>query len=570
MVANNYPRQYVPKVFDSADWSQIEPLAKELAARPIASVTDLEKWLLDFSEFASVIEEYGSRRYIEKSCHTDDPAVEKAFLHFIENIDPKLKPVTFGLQKKYLECPFRSQLTDKRYQMLARQWQPEVELFREENVPLETDVTKLVTEYDKICGAMMVTFRGKEHTMQQMARFAEETDRATREEAWRTATARRLQDREKIEDVFDRLLPLRHKIATNAGQPDYRAYSFRALKRFDYTPDDCLRFGDAIAECCVPLARKLDQQRASDLKLDKLRPWDLSVDAKGRAPLRPFDEKDIDGFVAKTRSIFDRLSGELGEDFDSLRRNGNLDLGSRKGKQPGGYQSTLAESRQPFIFMNAAGTQRDVTTMLHEGGHAFHAIAARNEPLMFLRHAPMEFCEVASMSMELLAADHLGVFYSPADLARAKRVHLEGIIHFFPWMAVIDGFQHWLYTNPGHDRAARKTEWLRLMGRFFHEVDWTGIEDAREAYWQRQLHLFHVPFYYVEYGIAQLGALQIWLKSKEDPHQALRNYRAGLKLGGTRSLPDLFSAAGIRFDFSEKTLRPLMNAIGEELASLPA
>jgi oligoendopeptidase F len=288
-----------------------------------------------------------------------------------------------------------------------------------------------------------------------------------------------------------------------------------------------------------------------------------------RAPLRPFVETDIDGFVGKTHEIFRRLSPHLADDFDVLRKRGSLDLGSRKGKQPGGYQSTLHELREPFIFMNAAGLQRDIEVLLHEGGHAFHSLAARDEPLVFLRHAPMEFCEVASMAMELFGAEHLDVFYDEAGHARARRVHLEGIIRFLPWMATIDSFQHWLYTNPGHSRQQRTQEWLRIVQRFGSKTDWSGLDEAREASWQRQLHLFHVPFYYVEYGIAQLGALQLWMKAKEDPQRALSNYRAGLKLGGTRPLPELFAAAGIKFDFSEKTLRPLMAAIGEELKQLP-
>ncbi len=565
-------RNFVPQQFDVASWDQIQPLCDELLNRQIGSPDALEKWLLDFSELTSVVDEYGNRRHIEKSCDTEDKQIEKAFLHYVENIEPRFKPIADKLQRRFLESPYRAQLEkrDGKYRMLARQWQADVDIFRDENVPLETELTKLVTDYDKICGAMMVNFRGKEYTQQQLARFTEEPDRATREEAWKLGTARRLQDREPLETIFDKMLPLREKIARNAGLSDYRAYMWKAYKRFDYTPEDCLKFGEAIARCCVPLMQQMDRERAADLKVDKLRPWDLSVDPKSRPPLRPFDESDIDGFVSKTRSIFDRLSPQLGEDFESLRRNRNLDLESRKGKQPGGYQSTLNEIRQPFIFMNAAGLQRDVETLLHEGGHAFHAVASRDEPLVFLRHAPMEFCEVASMSMELLGDDHLDVFYAnEADHARAKRVHLEGIIAFFPWMAMIDLFQHWIYTHPGHSRDERRKEWLRLCAIYWHKVDYSGFEDALAYMWQSKLHLYHVPFYYVEYGIAQLGALQLWMKSRTDPRGALANYRAALRLGGTRPLPELFAAAGINFDFTEKTLRPLMNAVREELANLP-
>jgi oligoendopeptidase F len=342
------------------------------------------------------------------------------------------------------------------------------------------------------------------------------------------------------------------------------------MKRFDYTPEQCLAFADAIADTCVPLAKRLDAQRRTDLGIDRIRPWDSAVDPKNRPPLEPFKEDQTRLFVDKTRQIFARLSPELGSEFESLRTNKNLDLESRKGKQPGGYQCSLEESKQPFIFMNAAGLQRDVETLLHEGGHAFHFLAAAaTEPLVFLRSAPMEFCEVASMSMELLGSEHFDVFYNETDTARARRTMIEGIIRFFPWMATIDVFQHWLYTNPGHTREQRTREWLEIVERFGGDTDWSGYEMIRESLWQRQLHLFHVPFYYVEYGIAQIGALQLWLKAREDPRRALANYRAALRLGGTRPLPELFNAAGIRFDFSAQTLRPLMNALGEELERLP-
>jgi oligoendopeptidase F len=321
---------------------------------------------------------------------------------------------------------------------------------------------------------------------------------------------------------------------------------------------------------CVPAVRALDARRRDDLGLAALRPWDQAVDPQGRPPLRPFAEADIDGFVSRTKAILGRVSPELGEQFESLRRNGNLDLDSRRGKQPGGYQSSLSEVKQPFIFMNAAGLQRDVDVLLHEAGHAFHYLAATAaEPLAFLHHAPLEFCEVASMSMELLGADHYDVLYpAPADTARARRALLEGIVRFLPWMATIDTFQHWIYTHPGHARAERTAEWLRIVGRFGRDVDWTGHEAARASSWQQQVHLFNAPFYYVEYGIAQLGALQVWLKSREDPRRALANYRAALSLGGTRPLPELFAAAGVRFDFSERTLRPLVDAVVEELDAM--
>lgn len=563
-------RKFVPTDLDPSNLGKVVPLYESLLERRLASAAELERWLEDVSELASVIDEYGARRYIDKSCHTDDKAIEARFMQFVEEVEPKTKPLFFRLQKKFLESPHRSELSGERYAILSRKWQADVELFRDENVPLETEVTKLVTEYDKVNGAMMVEFDGQSYTMQQMARFSEQTDRTLRERAWQASTDRRMQDREKIEGQFEQLLGLRNRIAANAGFGDYRGYVWKQYKRFDYTPEECLRFADAVAETCVPLARKLDRERRADLGLQALRPWDTSVDPKNRPPLEPFKQDQIPLFVERVKGIFDRMSPALGEDFDLLRRRNNLDLDSRQGKQPGGYQATLEESREPFIFMNAAGLHRDVEVLLHEGGHAFHCLAARNEPLVFLRGAPMEFCEVASMSMELLGADHFDVFYpDAADAARGKRNLIEGIIRFLPWMATIDSFQHWLYTHPGHSAEARTAFWLSLLDRFAGDIDWTGLETARASSWQKQLHLFHAPFYYIEYGIAQLGALQVWMKSRHDLQRALSNYRAALALGGTRSLPELFAAAGIQFDLSPRTLLPLMDALQEELAGLP-
>ena len=563
-------RRFVPKDLDVADFDRIEPLYRDLLARATDTPEALEHWLLDASELHSVIDEYGARRYIDKSCHTDDKAVEAAYLHFIEHVEPKTKPLHFALQRKFMQSPARGALDPKRYGILQRNWSADVEIFRDENVPLQVEEAKLVNEYNKTTGAMTVFLKGAERTLQQASKLLEEPDRTTRQWAWETVVTRRYADRERIDGLFDQIVPLRDRIATNAGLPDFRGYVWKTYKRFDYTPADCLRFGDAIAAVCVPAVKELNRRRAADLRIERVRPWDLDVDPKNRPPLRPFAQEQIPLFLDKTKSVFHRLTPELADDFESLRTNGNLDLDSRKGKQPGGYQASLEESRQPFIFMNATGTHRDVVTMLHEAGHAFHYLASRDEPLVFLRGAPIEFCEVASMGMELLGGEHWDVFYDGADAARARRKHLEGIVRFFPWMAIIDGFQHWLYTHPRHARDERTAAWVALLDRFEGAEDWSGYEEARAAGWQRQLHLFGSPFYYVEYGIAQLGALQLWMKAKDDPRRALANYRAALALGGTRPLPDLFAAAGISFDFSEKTLRPLINAVREELASLPA
>jgi oligoendopeptidase F len=366
--------------------------------------------------------------------------------------------------------------------------------------------------------------------------------------------------------MFEDLLKLREEIAANAGFPDYRAYAFRAHCRFDYTPEDCLRFHDAIERHVMPVLRELQAERRRHLNLPTLRPWDLAVDPLSRPPLRPFEQ--VDTLVHKTQQIFDRLDPDLAQGFRTLQDLGLLDLANRKGKAPGGYQATLAESRLPFIFMNAVGVHRDIETILHEAGHAFHTLATRPEELYAYRSAPIEFCEVASMSMELLGNEFLDTFYNPDDARRARRDHLEGVVKVFPWIATVDAFQHWIYTHPGHTRAERRAAWLSLLDRFGDDVDWRGYEEARAAWWHRQLHIFIHPFYYVEYGIAQLGALQVWSRARQDLASALRQYRAALALGGSKPLPELFAAAGCQFDFSVQTVQPLISQVRSELANL--
>jgi oligoendopeptidase F len=565
-------RTYVPQSLNPAEWAQLQPLYQRLVDRPVRSTAELLHLLADYSELCAAVSEYAARVRIDQTCHTDDKQIEARFLHYIQEIQPRIKPLDFALQKKVVESPYAAKLDAARFGVMLRNWRADVQLFRDANIPLQTQVQKLTSEYDKLIGAMTLEFRGQNLTMQQMARFLEEPDRPTREQAWAAMSERRLRDREAIEAIFDELLQVRQQIAHNADKPSYRDYIWQDMCRFDYTPEQCEQFADAIESACMPLVEALGRKRQEALGVESLRPWDLSVDPQNREPLRPFPADDVDALMSGTRRVFERIDPDLAKDFGRLRPGRNLDLASRPAKRAGGYQSSLEESREPFIFMNAAGLQRDVETLLHEGGHAFHfQWASAQEPMVFLRHAPLEFCEVASMSMELIAVDALDEFYAdPALAARAKRMLLEGIVKFFPWMATIDGYQHWLYTHPGHTREQRATAWAEMQRRFASRlVDWTGHETEKASLWQRQLHLFHCPFYYIEYGIAQLGALQLWRRYRDDPRRALADYRAALSLGGKRELPALFDAAGVRFDFSRETFEPLMAAIWDELEGLP-
>jgi len=561
------PRQFLPETLDLTDTAQLAPVFEKLETKlnAIASVADLEAWLRDHSEVCAALAESSSLTYIAMTCQTDDPGHEKAYMHIVEVVDPWLKPRQFALMQKLAQSPCFKQLPPF-YEVFRRSVETQVKIYREENVARETQVAKLTQQYQKISGGMTVEFEGKEQTLARMARIQEEPDRPRRQAAWEVVTTRRLQDADKLETLFDQLLVLRNEIAHAAGFPDFRAYTFAHYERFDYTPEDCLRFHDAIAHHVVPLVRELQEERRRKLGLDRLRPWDLAVDPDQRPPLHPFAESSE--LLEKSHQIFSKLDPRLGDYYHVLRQQELVDLDNRKGKAPGGYQSTLSEARVPFIFMNAVGVHRDVETMLHEAGHAFHALAARELPLHAYRNAPIEFCEVASMGMELLAAPHLPLFYSGEDAKRARRDHLEGIIKFFPWMAAVDAFQHWIYTHPGHTRDERAKFWLSLMDRFGGIEDWSGFEQARAHIWHRQLHIFEIPFYYVEYGIAQLGALQLWQASRRDLPSALDHYLAGLRLGGSRPLPELFATTGLAFDFTDKTIAPLMRNVKDALVEL--
>jgi len=562
------PRSFVPASIDLADWSQVSPLFDRLetAAARSNNLAELERWLMDWAELNAALDEESSRRQIAMTCHTDNADAEKAFLHFVEKIEPELKPRQFRLEKILMTHPSLASLPSPRYDVFLRDVKNHVELFREENVALETEESKVGQQYQKLSGALTVMFRGEEKTLVAMGKSLEEPDRALRQEVWELVTKRRLQEAGNFEDQFDELVRLRQQIAKNAGVGNYRDYIFRRMGRFDYTPQHCFDFHDAVQKEVIPALRELQSQRRKQLKLDALKPWDTAVDPLNRPALRPFER--VEDMVARSQRIFNKLDAELAAGFQKMQDLKLLDLDNRKGKAPGGYQSTLNESRVPFIFMNAVGQQRDVETILHEAGHAFHALATCEEDLLAYRSAPIEFCEVASMSMELLGNEFIEEFYPAVEANRARRTHLESIIGVLSWIATVDAFQHWVYTNPGHSRAERSAAWNRLMDRFAGDVDWSGHESARANLWHKQLHIFLYPFYYIEYGIAQLGALQVWANSKRDKSKALRDYKTALALGGSRPLPELFAAAGCRFRFDADSIRPLMKLIQSELASL--
>jgi oligoendopeptidase F len=548
-----YPRRFLPPDLPAGEWKEIAPFFEDLEKRKLHSPKDLEQAFLDLSELLSAVEEEGAIRYIRMTCDTTSPEYEKAYLTFVEEVAPKVEEALHRLRVKFASAPAWKDLDPKRYLVLKRKWENAIAIFREENIPLKVEEEKLGQRYQKIFGAMTVEFEGRTQTLQQMAKYLEEPDRRTREKAWELISERRLKDKDELESIFEELLSLRQKRAENAGFENFRDFAFRERERFDYGPKECEAFHKGVEEAVVPLLRQLHKERAKRLGLKKLRPWDLLCDPEGRPPLRPF--KEAEELVTGVQEIFLRLDPRLGELFRRMAELRLLDVANRPGKAPGGYQSTLTERRLPFIFMNAVGRDQDLWTLLHESGHAFHTLLSRDEPLHMYRDPPLEFAEVASMGMELLASPFLDVFYpEEADRRRSLEEHLYGIIRLLCWVATIDAFQHWVYTHPGHSRAERHKAWVEIFQRFSGLEDWSGYEEVLEHEWHRQLHLFLAPFYYIEYGIAQLGALRLWGKAQEDRKRAIEKYIEALKLGGGKPLPELFSTAELPFDFGPDSL----------------
>ncbi len=561
-------RHYLPVDFVVTTWEGLEPFFKELSERPLASVQDLEKWLKDMSEVEAIVSEDACWRQIRMTCDTENKSLEAAFNFFYMEIQPKIQPYADILNRKLVDSPYRTSLDQQKYFTYLRSVKKSIDLFREENIPLQAELSVLQQQYGSISGKMTIEVEGREYTLQQAAKFLENPDRALRESVYHKMFSRRLQDQETLNTLFAGLVSRRNQVALNAGFSNYRDYKFAEMGRFDYTPAECFQFQDAVREAVLPLVNDIYKTHQAKLDLDTLRPWDTEAEPAGIEPLKPFN--DGNELLQKTIECFSKLDPFFAACLEKMNELKHLDLTSRKGKAPGGYNMPLTESGAPFIFMNAAGQMSDVTTMVHEGGHAVHSFLAHGLELSGFKEYPTEMAEVASMAMELFSMDYWDVFFENADeLKRAKRHQLERVITIFPWIATIDKFQHWIYENPSHTTDERTAAWMRIQGEFASSsIDYSGLEKYREINWQRQLHLFEVPFYYIEYGIAQLGAIGMWKQFKENKDKALSNYTYALSLGGTRTLPELYNAAGLSFDFKPSTIKELITFVRSELEKL--
>ena len=561
-------RSFVPQDFTVTTWENLEPFFKTLLEREINSSADLEQWLKDTSEIEAVISEDACWRQIKMTCDTTDKSLEESFTFFCMEIQPKLQPYADALNKKLIASPFTKELDQDKFYTYLRSVKKNIDLFREENIPLQAELSVMQQQYGAIAGKMTVEVKGQEYTLQQAAKFLENEDRALREEVYRKIQDRRLQDKEAMHNLYSELIAKRHQVALNAGFENYRDYKFVELGRFDYTKDDCYQFHEAVKLHVLPLLDIIYEKKRAKLGLDVLKPWDTEAEPAGIKPLKPFTTgQDL---LKKSEDCLDKLNPFFADCLRKMDELKHFDLESRKGKAPGGYNCPLAESGAPFIFMNAAGQMSDVTTMIHEGGHAIHSFLTHNLELNGFKEYSSEIAEVASMSMELFSMDHWESFFAnEEDLKRAKEHQLERTITLFPWIAIIDKFQHWIYENPNHTIEERTATWSTILKEFSTKsIDFTGLDMYREIAWQRQLHLFEVPFYYIEYGIAQLGAIGLWMQYKHNPQQALQNYINALSLGGTKTLPVLYETAGLKFDFSPNYIKTLMEFVNEELAKL--
>jgi oligoendopeptidase F len=560
-------RTYIPADLE-IKWETLEPLYKDLVDRPINSVEGLEHWLHNRSELEAALEEDFAWRYIRMTCDTNNQELLQNFQYFAIEIEPKIAPYSNELNKKLVASEWLDKLDNDKYFVYLRGVKKSLELFREENIPIQTEIQVEQQKYQQISGSLSVHIGDQEYTLEQASVFLKDTDRVKRHEVWDKITARRLQEKDKLNELFDHLRKLRHKVALNAGFENFRDYMFQALGRFDYTPQDCYAFHEAIEKEVVPILREQAEQRKQALGVSELRPWDMDVNISGKPALKPFNSGAE--LIEKSIQCFRNINSYLGERLEIMKDNNLFDVESRKGKAPGGYNYPLSETGAPFIFMNSANTFRDLTTMVHEGGHAVHTFLTADLELNDFKHCPSEVAELASMSMELISMDNWNVFFDKEeDLKRAKRDQLVDVLKTLPWVAVVDQFQHWIYTNPDHTDAERYEAWLKIYEPFGAGfADWNGLEEAEANLWQKQLHIFEIPFYYIEYGFAQLGAIAVWKNYKENPEKALQQYLSALKLGYTKTIREIYETAGIKFDFSAGYVKELAAFVKAEIEKL--
>jgi oligoendopeptidase F len=561
-------RKFIPETLDLDNWEVVEPILKDLADRNIENKEDLTKWLEDRSELEAVFSENVGRRYIKMTVNTKDEEAAKSYEHFVTNINPKIAPYDDVLNKKLNDSPFKTQLTGSGFDIYFRGVAKAIEIYRDENNDLFAKDAQLGQKYGAVSGKQTVTYKGEEITMQQAGTFLKSTDRNERKEVFELTANRRLEDAKEMDEILSEMVALRTKAAKNAGFNNYRDFKFQSMGRFDYEVKDCFEFHESIAKEIVPIVTTFLEERKTKLGFENLQPYDLSVSLDGKAPLKPFNTGAE--MLDKTIALFYEIDTYCGERLEIMKEMNHLDLESKTGKAPGGYNYPLYEIGVPFIFMNSVGLHRDLVTMVHEGGHAVHSFLSRELPLTPFKNLTSEIAELASMSMELFSMEHWDLIYTnEEDLKKAKREQLEGVLEVLPWVATVDAYQHWLYENPEHSIEERHLAWLKISGQFSSKItDWSNYKEVQKITWQKQLHIYEVPFYYIEYGMAQLGAIALWRNYKQNPKETIEKYKYALSLGYTKSIPEIYEAAGVKFDFSRTYVSELARFVKEELGKL--
>lgn len=562
------PRKFIQEGLKIASWELIKPYYVDLVQREITSKDEFQKWLEDRSELDAVLEEDAAWRYIKMTIDTSNQELSNDYTFFVTQIQPNIAPYEDQLNKKFIECDFSSpENHSKAFGIYHRSVASALKLFKEENIELESKINEKSQEFGSISGAQVIEYEGQTMTMQKAALYLKDPNEAIRKTVFDKMALRRKEDIQKLDSLYTELIQLRHQIAVNAGFENFRDYKFEALGRFDYTKEDCFAFHQAIKSEIVPIVKLLQQEKLSKFGKDKFKPWDLEVDPDGLKPLKPFDNGQQ--MLHGTIQLLAKIDPYFSDCIATMAEMNYLDLDSKEGKAPGGYNYPLYEIGVPFIFMNAVGAQRDLVTMVHEAGHAIHSFLTRDLELTAYKNVPSEVAELASMSMELLSMEEWTSFYSATDLKRAKKDQLETILKIIPWIATIDEFQHWVYEHPTHSVEERYAKWNQLGEDYGTGLtDWSGYEESKSTGWQRQMHLFEVPFYYIEYGFAQLGAIGVWKNSLTNFDKTIQDYKEALKLGYTQSIPEIYERAGVKFDFSKDYLKGIASFLKEELSKL--
>lgn len=558
-------RVYFANDFNITNWEKVKHELDKMEKAKINSVGELLEFMKKVGEFSDIVAEEMAWRYISMTRYADKDEYSKAFNEFYSGIVAKVKPYDFKFKKKFYDSEFRKELDTKKYSHLNRIISNDIELFREENIPLEVKEKEIGNKYGAAFSKLTVMYKGEEKTLSQLTPFLKDQDRTVRKEVWELRINKIAEKKEEFNKLFDMMKKLRIKQAKNAGFDNYRDYMHQSKGRFSYTPDDIMKFHTAVEKEVIPFLKEQTQRRKKILELDSVRPWDTSVDLDGKK-LKPF--KTINEFIDKAIEILDKVKSEFGENLAKMRNSDLLDLENRKGKAPGGYNYPLQETGAPFIFMNAVGVHRNVVTLLHESGHAMHTFAMKDIKLDPYKGTPSEVAELASMSMEFLSMDYWNVYYDDTnDFKKARRDQLKGALSFLPWCMIVDAFQHWIYLNPEHSVKERDEYFLSLLKRYDTGVDWTGLENYKPLLWLFQLHIFEVPFYYIEYGMSQLGALSVYRNYKKlGKEKALESYQKFLDMGYKVPVDKLYETAGIKFDFSAKYVKELVEFVKEELA----